>query len=122
LHFWLSAVAPFQQTLNNDSVIKMVKMGFQETMIIDAINRSPGAYDTSTHGLIARKNAGVGSKAISAMVARQAASGPPTTPSQTEPATNVPSTAQSSMAQPAATTASSTPAERPPIFITDSSS
>jgi hypothetical protein len=39
-----------QQTLNNDSVIKMVKMGFREDMIVNAINRSPGTYDTSPPG------------------------------------------------------------------------
>jgi hypothetical protein len=36
-----------QQTLNKDSVIKMVKMGFPEDMIVNAINRAPGTYDTS---------------------------------------------------------------------------
>jgi hypothetical protein len=59
-----------QQTLNNDSVIKMVKMGFPEDMIVTAINRSPGTYDTSVDGLIALKNAGVGNKAVSAMISK----------------------------------------------------
>jgi hypothetical protein len=57
-----------QQTLNNDSVIKMVKMGFPEDMIVNAINRSPGTYDTTVGGMITLKSAGVGNKAISAMV------------------------------------------------------
>jgi len=57
-----------QQTLNNDSVIKMVKMGFPEDMIVNAINRSPGSYDTSVKGIVALQNAGVGTKALSAMV------------------------------------------------------
>ena len=57
-----------QQTLNNDSVIKMVKMGFPEDMIVNAINRSPGAYDTSVMGIVALEKAGVGTKAVSAMV------------------------------------------------------
>lgn len=62
--------ASAQQTLNNDSVIRMVKMGFQEDMIINAINRSPGTYDTSTDGLVALKNARVGDKVVSAMVSK----------------------------------------------------
>jgi hypothetical protein len=48
-----------QQTLNNDSVIKMVKMGFPEDRIVNAINRSPGTYDTSVDGLNALKNLGL---------------------------------------------------------------
>jgi hypothetical protein len=43
-----------QQTLNNDAVVKMVKMGFGEDLIVNAINHSPGAYDTSMDGLIER--------------------------------------------------------------------
>jgi len=42
-----------QQTLNNDCVIKMFKMGFPDDMIVNAINRSPGTYDTAADGLIA---------------------------------------------------------------------
>ena len=106
-----------QQTLNNDAVIKMVKMGFPQEMIINAINRSPGTYDTSPVGLVALKNAGVGSNVVSAMVLKDTARvpssalAPPTVtapPPRTLLAATVPSTAQ--------------PAERPRVFITDSSS
>ena len=48
-----------QQTLNNDSVVKLMKAGFSEDVIISAINRSLGSYDTSVDGLIALKNAGI---------------------------------------------------------------
>jgi PEGA domain len=117
-----------QQTLNDDSVIKMAKMGFSEDMIVNAINRSPGTYDTSADGLTALKNAGVGSKVVSAMVAKQstpalpAASAPPAAPPQIVPAANVPSATQHTVGEPNAVTASSMPAERPRVFITDSSS
>lgn len=109
-----------QQTLNNDSVIKMVKMGFPQEMIINAINRSPGTYDTSSDGLVALKNAGVGSNVVSAMVLKGTArvpssalapptvTAPPPSPPHTLPAATIPSAAQ--------------PAERPRVFITDSSS
>jgi hypothetical protein len=59
-----------QQTLNNDSVINLMKAGFSEEVIISAINRSQGAYDTSVDGLIALKNAGITHKEISAIVAK----------------------------------------------------
>src|SRR6202050_3262307 len=59
-----------QQTLNNDSVVNLMKAGFSEDVIISAINRSLGAYDTSVDGLIALKNAGITNKEISATVAK----------------------------------------------------
>jgi hypothetical protein len=59
-----------QQTLNNDSVINLMKAGFSEDVIISAINRSLGSYDTSVDGLIALKGAGLTNKEISAIVAK----------------------------------------------------
>jgi hypothetical protein len=59
-----------QQTLNNESVVNLMKAGFPEDVIISAINRSLGAYDTSVDGLIALKNAGITNKEISAIVAK----------------------------------------------------
>jgi hypothetical protein len=66
-----------QQIFNNDSVLKMVQMGFPEDMIVTAINHSPGTYDTSINGLISLKKAGV-SDSIAAAMARK--SGPSSTP------------------------------------------
>jgi hypothetical protein len=62
-----------QQTLNNDSVINLRKAGFSEDVIVSAINRSPGSYDTSQDGLIALKNAGLTNTEISAMIAKASA-------------------------------------------------
>jgi hypothetical protein len=59
-----------QQTLNNESVVNLMKAGFSEDVIISAINRSLGAYDVSVDGLIALKNAGITNKEISAIVAK----------------------------------------------------
>jgi hypothetical protein len=78
-----------QQTLNNDSVIKMFKMGFQEELIVGQINRSPGIYDTSPAGLTALKNAGVGDTAVAAMVLKGTAPLPRTAPALTMPASGV---------------------------------
>jgi hypothetical protein len=59
-----------QQTLNNESVVRLMKAGFSEDVIISAINRSQGSYDTSVDGLIALKNAGMTNKEIWAIVAK----------------------------------------------------
>jgi hypothetical protein len=57
-----------QQILNHDSVVTMVKMGLSEDMIVGQINRMPGSFDISPAALAALKDAGVGSKAVAAMV------------------------------------------------------
>ena len=59
-----------QQTMNNESVVNLMKAGFSEDVIISAINRSLAAYDTSADGLIALKKAGITDKEISAIVAK----------------------------------------------------
>ena len=59
-----------QQTLNNESVVNLLKAGFSEDVIISAIHRSLGAYDISVDGLIALKKAGITDKEISAIVAK----------------------------------------------------
>jgi len=57
-----------QQAMNNDAVIKLVKAGLSEDLIISTINAQPGAYDTTTDGLIALKKAGVTDKVVGAIV------------------------------------------------------
>ncbi len=61
-----------QQALNNDSVIKLVKAGLSDDLIVTTINASPGTYDTSANGLIALKTAGVSDKVVAAIVAKAA--------------------------------------------------
>ena len=65
-----------QQTMNNDSIIKMVKAGLSDDLIVTTINASPGTYDTSADGIIALKGAGVSDKIVAAIVAK---SSPPST-------------------------------------------
>jgi predicted small secreted protein len=57
-----------QSTLNNDAIIKLVKAGLSEDLIVSTINSQPGTYNTSTDGLIALKKAGVSDKVVGAMV------------------------------------------------------
>jgi len=71
----LSAMlAAQQQTVNNDSVIRMIQAGLPEEVIISTINASPGAYDTSVDGLIALKEAEVSEKVLAAIVSRNSGS------------------------------------------------
>ena len=65
-----------QQTMNNDAVIKLVKAGLSEGLILSTINSQPGAYDTSTDGLIALKKAGVSDKVVGAIVTKGFAPAP----------------------------------------------
>jgi len=67
-----------QQSLNNDAVVKLVKAGLSDDLIVSTINASPGTYDTSANGLIALKTAGVDDTVISAIVLKGAgATAPP---------------------------------------------
>lgn len=82
-------VCPFlvaQQAMNNDAVIKLVKAGLSDDVIVSTINASPGTYDTSTNGLIALKTAGVSDKVIAAIVVRAAAPPAPAVASSPAPA------------------------------------
>jgi hypothetical protein len=70
----LSLIA--QQAMNNDSVIKLVKAGLSDDLIVTTINASPGTYDTSANGLIALKGAGVSDKVLSAIVVKSSGGAP----------------------------------------------
>ncbi|MDR3437807.1 hypothetical protein [Telmatospirillum sp.] len=73
-----------QQALNNDAVVKLVKAGLSDDLIVSTINSQAGTYDTSTDGLIALKTAGVSDKVVAAMVAKAAAP-PPAPPAPVAP-------------------------------------
>jgi hypothetical protein len=57
-----------QETMTNDSVIKLVKAGLSEELVLTTINSSPGKYDTSASALIELKEAGAGDKVVAAMI------------------------------------------------------
>jgi hypothetical protein len=65
-----------QQSLNNDSVIKLVKAGLSDDLIVSTINAAPGDYDTSADALISLKTAGASDKVVTAIVAKAS---PPST-------------------------------------------
>jgi hypothetical protein len=73
LNFWaLAAVfviwCAAQTALTNDSIIKMVKAGLGEDIIVSTIKSQAGTYSTSADALIALKGAGVSDKIIAAMI------------------------------------------------------
>jgi hypothetical protein len=84
-----------QETMTNDSVVKLIKAGLSEDLVVTTINSSPGKYDTSTNALIALKKAGAGDKVVAAIIMKASGS------------TAAPAAANS---DPAATSASQAPA------------
>ena len=73
-----------QQALNNDSIIKMVKNGLSDDVIITNINAQPGNYDISVDGQIALKSAGASDKVVQTIVLKATAA-PPTPPAAPAP-------------------------------------
>lgn len=74
----LCSVLTAQQALNNASVIKLVKAGLSDDLIVSTINASAGTYDTSANGLIALKSAGASDKVVTAIVLKGAGAAPAT--------------------------------------------
>jgi hypothetical protein len=121
LVFLSCLAASAQQTLNNDAVIKLVKAGVSDSVIITTINASQGTYDSSPDGLIALKNAGASDAVVSAIVTRSNGAAP--APSSAI-SSNLGAAAPAGPS-PASLTASSTPAgsaNRPRVFMESKSS
>jgi hypothetical protein len=75
----ISALLFAQQTMTNDAVIKLVKAGLSDDLIVATINAQAGKYDTSVSGLIALKTAGASDKVVSAIVIKASGSAPAAT-------------------------------------------
>jgi hypothetical protein len=80
------AMLAAQQAMTNDSVIKMVKAGLSDDLIVGSINTQPGQYDTSTDALIALKTAGVSDRVVGAIMSK--ASGATAAPAAAPVASN----------------------------------
>jgi hypothetical protein len=61
-----------QKPLDNASIIRLLKAGLSEDLIVSTVSGSPGYYDTSTDGLIALKRAGATDKVVAAIVLKNA--------------------------------------------------
>jgi hypothetical protein len=66
--FLVAASALAQSELNNDSVIKMVKAGLGEDVIVSMIKTQPGKYKVDPDGVIELKQAGISEKIMNAMI------------------------------------------------------
>lgn len=63
-----------QETLTNDSVMKLLKAGLSQELVVTTINSSPGEYDTSVNALIALKKAGAADRVVAAMILKASGS------------------------------------------------
>ncbi len=63
--------AQTKKALANDDVLQMVKAGFQESMIIKAIEANDANFDVSLQALMDLKNAGVSQAIIETMLAAE---------------------------------------------------
>lgn len=69
------SLATAQEPLTNDSVIKMVKAGLSEDVIISMVRTQPAKYTLTPDQLIALKSAGVPDKIVAVMVDKSAGGG-----------------------------------------------
>jgi len=67
---WHVATAVGQTALTNDAVVKMVKAGLAEDVILNMVGTQPGQYSVTPDAMIALKKDGVSDKVIAAMVTK----------------------------------------------------
>ena len=70
----MAAVGFAQSVLTNETVMKMVRAGLSDDVVLTTIRNSAGRYDTSPDGLIALKTSGASDAVISAVMAKAKAS------------------------------------------------
>ncbi len=70
LLFAFALVAGAQETLTNESIVKMAKAGLGEGLIVSMVQGQPGQYSLSPDDLIKLKQAGVSDKVVAAMIAK----------------------------------------------------
>lgn len=57
-----------QETLTNESILKLMKAGMSEDVILGMVNSEPGTYTVTAGAVTSLKEAGVSDKIINAMV------------------------------------------------------
>ena len=63
-----AAYTPKPSTMNNDSVLKMVKSGLDEELVVQTIQTQPGQYVLVPDALVTLKDAGVSNRVLAAMM------------------------------------------------------
>lgn len=66
----LTVLAGAQETLNNDSILKMVKAGLGEDLIVTMVRTQPGKYSVNPDELIRLKQAGVSERILAVMASK----------------------------------------------------
>jgi len=61
-----------QEALTNDSILKMVKAGLSEDVVLSMVKSQPAKYALGPDQVITLKSAGVSDKVVAAMVERSA--------------------------------------------------
>src|SRR5215471_5976039 len=81
--------AAAQQPLTNEGIIKMVKSGLGEDIIVTVIERQPGTFSITADDLIRLKREGVTDKVLAAMLGKAGAlaAAPAASPATTTAAT-----------------------------------
>lgn len=67
-----------QEVLNNDAIVRMVKAGLGEGVVVSMVQSQPGRYSLTTDDLVSLKKQNVPDKVIAAMVTKNAAPAAPT--------------------------------------------
>ncbi len=76
----LAALACAQDVLTNDAVLKMVKAGLGDTLIVSMIQNQPGKYSLTPDAIIGLKQQGVSEKVLAAMASKGSAAAPSSEP------------------------------------------
>ena len=66
-----------QQMLDNSAVLKLIKGGLSDDLIVQTINAQPGKYATTPDDLMRLKSAGVSDKVLGAMISKGVAPAAP---------------------------------------------
>jgi hypothetical protein len=77
----LATLACAQEVLTNDAILKMVKAGLGEQLIVSMIQKQPGKYSLTPEDLISLKKEGVPEKVLEAMANKGSAAAPAGEPS-----------------------------------------
>lgn len=78
--FAFTLFAAGQEVLTNDSIVKMVKAGLGEGIVVSMIQNQPGKYSLTTDDLVKLKQEGISEKILAAMVTKGSAASAPSTP------------------------------------------
>jgi len=97
-----SIYAAAQQSMSNDTVVKMHASGLSDEMIISTINAQPGTYATSVDDLIALKKSGLTDRVIGAMIVKNGGIATTTVAQGVPPATANPDSPQGPPPDPSA--------------------